>query len=130
MSVIKAPWSDEQVRLLSLQQQDPRRHPYTCPEHSSDPLEATPSGWRCRRCEYAQNWAHDPNREMQVWTIYDHPSDFPDKFVARRWVDARPTKDVLICSDLDELRQHFERMGLMLILRNADDDPVIVESWV
>jgi len=71
---------------------------------------------------------------LDIWTVYDHPSDMPDKFVARRFVvDAtgpRATKDVLASPDLAALREGLEMLGLTPLARSPEDDPKIVESWL
>jgi hypothetical protein len=62
-TVIKTPWSDDQVKALNDRQKDGRFHPYTCPgnkieceKHRS--LIATKDGWVCACGEYKQGWAH------------------------------------------------------------------------
>lgn len=71
---------------------------------------------------------------LSIWTIYDRPRDFPNTFVARRHEAmagaTRPTQDVMICTDLERLRDHLARMGLTMIPREPGDDPMIVESWL
>ena len=72
---------------------------------------------------------------LQIWTVYDHPTDYPDNFVARRFdVDGdgvRPTSNIIIAPDLDTLRNVLQfQMGLSCITRYADDDPNIVEVWL
>jgi hypothetical protein len=46
--------------------------------------------------------------KMAIWTVYDHPTDYPNKFVARRFdVDAsgsRPSASIIIAPDLATLR--------------------------
>lgn len=72
-----------------------------------------------------------------LYTIYDHPSDYPEHFVARRWSlvgnqdPARPDPGpvVAIGLTLDEVRGLLPR-GLTCIGRDAGDDPVIVETWL
>lgn len=53
-----APWLPEQVRSLNGYQESSGMHPFTCPNDRSD-LHATPAGWRCRHCNYEQEWAHE-----------------------------------------------------------------------
>lgn len=73
-------------------------------------------------------------RRLRIWTIYDHPKDFPDTFVVR-------PHDLLAggiieysegyaCPDIEVLREHMRAMGLTCIPRRPEDDPVIVESWL
>lgn len=56
----RAPWSGSQVARLVARQADPRRHPYTCADHSQGaPLVPTKMGWYCPEpgCSYTQDWA-------------------------------------------------------------------------
>lgn len=71
---------------------------------------------------------------LQLWTIYDHPSDVPDAFVARRRVvvanGALVDPEALCSTDLETLRAYFRRMGLYQMARSPEDDPVIIEVWM
>ena len=48
---------------------------------------------------------------LAIWTVYDHPLDYPNDFVARRFeVDAggyRPTESIIVTRDLETLRRIF-----------------------
>lgn len=72
---------------------------------------------------------------MPIWTIYEHPADYPDLFVARRFdivpgePEACATQDILTAASLDELRSLLPR-GLTRIARFHDDEPQIVEVWL
>jgi hypothetical protein len=70
---------------------------------------------------------------LPIWTIYDHPSDYPDYFVARKWLAGkegeRATSELLFDADLDTLRRRLP-IGLYCMPRNEKDDPVIIECWV
>lgn len=59
MTLIKAPWSDEQVVALNRLQSRTDIHGYTCPSHSAVKLAATTDGWFCPvvGCDYSQDWA-------------------------------------------------------------------------
>ena len=71
---------------------------------------------------------------LVMWTIYDHPADYPDSFVARRWVvdaqGARSTDRVLVSDDVNWLRRQFIEDGLSCLVRDARDDPAVMETWV
>lgn len=70
--------------------------------------------------------------DLSIWTVYEQPTDYPDKFVARRWVTAPlpcPTSDVLVADDLDSIRALLPR-GLTMLPRQTNDDQAIVESWI
>jgi hypothetical protein len=74
---------------------------------------------------------------LSIWTIYDHPSDFPHSFVARRF-EVGPersehplaTCDIAQSENLDALRHSFGEAGLVCVSRAPEDDPNIVESWL
>jgi hypothetical protein len=69
-----------------------------------------------------------------MWTIYAHPRDFPDKYVARKFVadggDPVPTEDVLLANTIAPLRAEMARRGLMRLARSVGDEPQIVEVWL
>ena len=71
---------------------------------------------------------------LSVWTIYDHPSDWPGGFVARR-LEARTdhtvvaTADAVFAPTLEAVRAKLPQ-GLDCVTRCPGDDPKIVESWI
>lgn len=72
---------------------------------------------------------------LSMWTVYDHPLDYPEKYVARQFIVAasgpRPTASIIIADDLETLRETlcFE-MHLACLTRSPEDDPKIVETWL
>jgi hypothetical protein len=66
---------------------------------------------------------------LDVWIVYDSPSDFPGRFVARRFELNRPTTDVLTADTLEALRAQLPA-GLIRLERTQHDQPHIVEVWV
>lgn len=73
---------------------------------------------------------------LQMWTVYDHPTDYPHDFVARRWDvggggGGEPVKTdiVMTAKFLDDLRDMLPP-GLYCLPRLDDDDPKIVETWL
>lgn len=72
--------------------------------------------------------------KLLMWTVYDHPADYPDHFVARRFeVDgsgARATSITIWSSGLGELRAALAGRGLTVLTRSPEDDPKIVETWL
>lgn len=80
----------------------------------------------------------DPAPELlEGWTIYDHPLDYPDYYIARRWAANRdgtvthfPT--VYRTTSLSQLRAILqdENPGLTPVPRFPNDDPKIVEVWI
>jgi len=71
---------------------------------------------------------------LSIWTIYDHPLDFPNEYVARRFTvganGSGPTDDILTSTSLDLLRTELAGRGLTVIDRLPGDDPKIVEVWL
>lgn len=74
---------------------------------------------------------------LDMWTIYDHPTDRPERFVARRHEatgrgsgETTATGDVLMSEDIEELRALLRGAGRVLFQRAETDDPVIVETWM
>ena len=72
---------------------------------------------------------------MSLWTVYDHPTDFPNNYVAREWVveDGRlgPTGNFMLANDVEIIREILlVQMHLHRLPRNENDDPKIVETWI
>jgi hypothetical protein len=66
---------------------------------------------------------------LDVWIIYDSPSDYPGHFVARRFLVNQPTADVLTAATLEDVRALLPK-GLLRLERTQHDQPHIVEVWV
>lgn len=72
---------------------------------------------------------------MRMWTVYDHPLDYPDHFVARLWevtpAGSTATASIITATDIEKLRDTLEfEMGLAMLLRDPNDDPAILEIWL
>jgi hypothetical protein len=70
---------------------------------------------------------------LSMWTIYDHPRDHPEVFVARRWEvrdEPTPTSELMISGDLEYIREQMRARGLYCLERSPDDDPKIIETWL
>jgi len=79
----------------------------------------------------------DPQYEpLSIWTVYDHPRDYPEHVVARRWRitagNAFPTADVRLFADLSAAQEYLGAPGLGLtrLTRDVRDDPAIAEVWL
>lgn len=73
------------------------------------------------------------NIKVPLIVVYDHPSDYPDAYVARVWAAERnlPTNVFIKKDTLQEIREDIRSSGFMLcISRAAEDHPTIVESWI
>jgi len=60
--------------------------------------------------------------------IYNSPSDYPGKYVARLWDVDKPTNMVAIAESLEEIRE-AKPPEMMIVDRLPDDKPEIVETW-
>lgn len=67
---------------------------------------------------------------LPIWVIYDHPIDFPDWFVARKFLNDQPSSVCMASHDLGMLRLELETMGHFCIPRFDGDDPCIIETWI
>jgi len=68
------------------------------------------------------------NSEVFVaWAIYDHPKDYPNHFVLRRWEWTTPDEDCQLFDTLEEARAAVPP-GLVRFV--GDSNPVIVETWI
>jgi hypothetical protein len=72
-------------------------------------------------------------RVLELWTVYRHPRDYPDKFVARMSLATSPeptrTNEMFVADSLDEVRALLPP-GLHCLQHLTEDDPVIIEIWV
>lgn len=70
---------------------------------------------------------------MKIYTIYDHPSDYPDNFVTRCYTVLQSglfqASTAVLSKSLEEARTKIP-LGFYMIPRHPTDDPVIVESWI
>lgn len=68
-----------------------------------------------------------------IWVVTKHPSDYPDKFVARaNYVGPRGASrwgPALTADTLEEARSKVP-IGLYCMPRSQGDDPVVVEVWL
>jgi hypothetical protein len=76
-----------------------------------------------------------PPDSLVVWTIYDHPADFPAHWVVRCWTTAsgdsepRPSSVGVPHLSLASARASIPE-GLVRIPRSEDDVRCVVESWI
>jgi hypothetical protein len=72
--------------------------------------------------------------KLRIWTVYDHPRDYPDTYVACLHVveagGSRPTDEIIRSTDLEALRAEMLRRGLFCSPRQPGDDVKIIESWL
>jgi len=74
------------------------------------------------------------SEKLAMWTVYDHPRDCPEHFIARRFEihawHIEPTLEVVIGEDLETVRRALVALGLVRVARSTQDDPSIVETWL
>lgn len=61
--------------------------------------------------------------------IYNSPRDYPGKYVARLWDVDKPTNTVAVAESLQEIRK-AKPADMVIMQRQPQDDPVIVETWI
>lgn len=67
--------------------------------------------------------------ELEIWVVYYDPLDFPGLYVARKWLRDVPTKERYIGDTLEQVRQCIPE-GKILLARDPNDDPKIIEIWI
>jgi hypothetical protein len=70
---------------------------------------------------------------LVIWTIYEKPADYPDSFVARKFIADLPTSQMIIASTLERVRKAVQQMtdyDLVRVERSENDAPHIVECWL
>lgn len=61
--------------------------------------------------------------------LYENPSDFPGKFVARLWFLNRPTPYAIIKDTLKELEEEIPH-AMIPLNTHFTDDPVIIQTYI
>jgi hypothetical protein len=78
----------------------------------------------------------EPVTPLVMWTVYKHPNDYPDEYVARKVVIAedfyRSSKESISSRSLRDVRNLLRSLypGLIQLKRPPDDEPHIVEVWL
>jgi hypothetical protein len=73
-------------------------------------------------------------RPLETYTIYHDPTDYPGRYVVRRFVVAagHPIPDltpIIVTTSRLEARNAIPR-GLTCFPRDPTDEPAIVETWL
>lgn len=61
--------------------------------------------------------------------LYDHPTDYPDKYVARVWDGNNPTRLIALADTPEEIRATIPS-NMTRLPRTEKDDPCIMEVWI
>ena len=78
--------------------------------------------------------AHRQNM-LSMWTIYDRPRDYPVGHIARRYDvggdldEPRASGDAII-GELETIRESMMRCGLTCLMRDPNDHPTVLETWL
>ena len=95
----------------------------------SDPESIDPVRWIM-----SQQWEAQQSGILSLWSIYDHPDDFPDNYVARMFHSdkdgARATNKVMVGPSLNQIRNVMQSAGLTCLMRDRNDPPNVVETWL
>lgn len=75
---------------------------------------------------------------MSTWTVYWNPRDYPEKFVARRFVilrrseEPQPTTEFFVADTLEAIREKLWEIdpNLSCLPRWENDEAQIVEVWL
>ena len=73
---------------------------------------------------------------LAMWTVYDHPDDYPDKFIARRFEvgddgGVLATTSVIVADSIETIRDILQfELHFVMLMRSPEDDPKIVETWL
>ena len=66
---------------------------------------------------------------LEVWVIYDHPTDNPNCYIARKFLNNEPTLETIKFQDLHSIRKQLRDRGLTPIKRDESDPLPVVECW-
>lgn len=73
---------------------------------------------------------------MNIYIVYDHPVDYPNYYVARRFEFSNPTGEIFVNDDLEKVRDWIKseliKQGTagFRLERHPSDDIVILECWI
>jgi hypothetical protein len=78
-----------------------------------------------------------------AYVVYDHPSDYPNEYVVRRWELAKnsdglgiePKEIVFKSENLSAIREHLSQLFLKIGIvpmrfEGCNTDPKILEEWI
>jgi hypothetical protein len=133
------------------------RHPPRCAACDHEQIQLmdyfhSPAEWRCRICKHRFTFEPDgappfdpviqtkfvfaPEEidlsgiGLPIWTVYDRPKDFPDKFIVRLFdgTTGHPTAFALSFDTIEQVQDTFIRWHFLW--RQEADDPKIVGTFI
>ena len=78
----------------------------------------------------------EPVTPLVMWTVYEHPNDYPGEYVARKFVITEdfygPSNELISSRSLRDVRNLLRSLysGLIQLKRPPDDEPHVVEVWL
>lgn len=113
MSMIRAPWTHDQIASLNAYQSAHVMHPFTCAKRGDDDhrfllgdygvLLATADGWICIDCDYRQDWAHT---FMTDWSWREPVPDMMHRIYSTVKVATGPGQEPADLTDEEILRYY------------------------
>ena len=77
------------------------------------------------------DWIEEKQKtKLPLIVIYDHPSDFPNHYVARLWNWNQPTNVYDTADTIEELQVKLPLDGMVWIDRHPLEDRAILGTWV
>ncbi len=71
----------------------------------------------------------EENDDLSMWIVFEDTPEFPNQYVARRYLLDVQTEDYVVGDTLNDVRAKLPP-GLMRLERSAHDHPQIRESWI
>ena len=67
--------------------------------------------------------------KMPMITIFKHPLDYPDKYVARVFDLNQPTNVLMLADTYNTLVSRIPN-SMLRFIRDENDHPTIIETWI
>ena len=69
------------------------------------------------------------NKFVEIWAVFDRPSEHPENYVARRFLNYVPTSDFILSLKLEEVEQALADKGLVPV-KFKKENPKITQVWM
>ncbi len=67
---------------------------------------------------------------VEIYAIYEKPSDYPDLFVVRKFLNDVPQEIAGVAETLEKARQYLPKEKGLVNIGQDPEDPNIVEVWM